>query len=105
MLQAFRIKISPTPYYSSSPGLAILLYESLRIIIYFVTLSRAADWPSRYGAPRRARAQARAMLRGAGKIPSDGFLQNPRAEPATLNFMPPAALNWKERTLAIASGN
>ena len=29
MLQALRMKISLTPYYSSSRGLAILLYESL----------------------------------------------------------------------------
>ena len=39
------------------------------------------------------------MLRRAGKTPSDGFSRNPHAEPATLNFMPPAALNWKENTL------
>ena len=83
MLQAFRIKISPTPYYSSSPGLAILLYESLRIIIYFLTLSRAADWPSRYGAPRRARAQARAMLCGAGgSYAADGH--NPKVKAVNL---------------------
>ena len=56
------------------------------------------------GAPRRARAQARAMLRGAGQISSGSFSGNPYPEPATLNFMPPAALNWKEKTLAIASG-